>query len=119
MGKIMEHFIEYAPLIIVIMTFLLKNKIFVTPEQLKAELEQREKMCESDCQKHYVTKAEMQIERRKLMDDVRREFLEKVAFEQFTKGLDEKFEFIGKTMQTVVDNQEHIKDFIIRRGDLK
>lgn len=119
MGKVMEHFIEYAPLIIIVMTFLLKNKIFVTPEQLEEKLKNREKMCEEDCQKHYVTKADMQIERRKLMEDVRREFLEKVAFEQFTKGLDEKFDFIGKTMQTVVENQEHIKEYIIRRGDFK
>jgi hypothetical protein len=117
MEKVMEQFIEYAPLIIIIVTFLLKNKIFVTPEQLEEKLKNREKMCEEDCQKHYVTKAEMQIERRKLMDEVRREFLEKVAFEQFTKGLDEKFDFIGQMMQTVVDNQEYIKNHIIRRGD--
>jgi len=69
--------------------------------------------------KIYTTREQMQLERRDLMDDVRREFLEKVAFEQFTKGLDEKFDFIGKTMQTVVENQEHIKEYIIRRGDFK
>jgi len=36
-----EKFIEYAPLIIVVLCFFLKNKIFVTPEQLlqtKAEI---------------------------------------------------------------------------------
>jgi hypothetical protein len=79
----MKEFLTYAPIIIVVIAFALNYKIFVTPAQLKEELEKREKACEADCQKHYVTKFEMQLERKNLMDDVRREFLEIVAFEQF------------------------------------
>ena len=111
----MKEFINYAPYIIIAIVFLAQYRIFVTPTQLKEELEAREKACDKECKEQYVTKAEMQIERKNLMDDVRREFLEKVAFEQFNKRLDDKFDFIGKTMQTVIENQEHIKEWLISK----
>ena len=31
----MEHFIEYSPIIVVILIFFIQQKIFVTPEQLE------------------------------------------------------------------------------------
>ena len=31
----MENFIEYSPIIVVLLIFLLQHKIFVTPEQLE------------------------------------------------------------------------------------
>ena len=111
----MKEFLTYAPIIIVVIAFALNYKVFVTPAQLKEELEKREKQCDEDCQKHYVTKFEMQIERKNLMDDVRREFLEIVAFEQFTKGLNEKFDYLNKNLQTVVDNQECLKEWLINK----
>lgn len=111
----MKELINYAPSIIAAIAFGITYKVFVTPAQLKEELEKLKKACDKECKEQYVTKADMQIERKNLMDDVRREFLEKVAFEQFTKRLDDKFDFIGKTMQTVVENQEHLKDWLINK----
>lgn len=111
----MKEFLIYAPTIIAVIAFAITYKVFVTPAQLKEELEKREKACEADCQKHYVSKFEMQLERKNLMDDVRREFLEIVAFEQFTKGLNEKFDFLNKNLQTVVDNQEYLKEWFIKQ----
>lgn len=111
----MKDFINYAPYILITIAFLTQYRIFVTTAQLKEELEKREKQCEADCQKHYVSKFEMQIERKNLMDDVRREFLEIVAFEQFTKGLNEKFDFVNKNLQTVVDNQEYLKEWFMKQ----
>lgn len=31
----MEHFIEYSPIIVVVLIFFIQQKIFVTPEQLE------------------------------------------------------------------------------------
>lgn len=111
----MKEFINYAPYIIIAIVFLAQYRIFVTPTQLKEELDAKEKICEADCQKIYVTKEEMQIERKGLLEEVERKFLEKAAFEQFNKRLDDKFDFIGKTMQTVIENQEHIKEWLISK----
>lgn len=69
--------------------------------------------------KNYTTRENMQIERKELLVEVERRFLEKVAFEQFTKRFDDKFEIMSKTLDKVVENQEHIKDYIIHRGDIK
>lgn len=68
--------------------------------------------------KNYTTKEDMQLERKELLEEVERRFLEKVAFEQFTKRFDDKFEIMAKTLDKVVENQEHIKDYIIRRGEV-
>lgn len=67
----------------------------------------------------YTTKEQMQIERKELLLEVERRFLEKVAFQEFTKRFDDKFDVMAKTLDKVVENQEHIKDYIIRRGDNK
>jgi hypothetical protein len=48
--------------------------------------------------------------------EVERRFLEKVAFQEFTKRFDDKFAGLTKTLDKVVENQEHIKDFIIKKG---
>jgi hypothetical protein len=58
----------------------------------------------------------MQIERKELLLEVERRFLEKVAFQEFTKRFDDKFAGLTKTLDKVVENQEHIKDFIIKKG---
>lgn len=109
-------YIEYAAIILVIVGFCVSYNIFVTPAKLEKILKERAELCNNSCKDSYTTREEMQIERRSLMADVRREFLEKVAFEQFTKGLDEKFAGLTKTLDKVVENQEHIKDFIIKKG---
>ena len=37
----MEKYIEYAPYIIIVIGFLIQYKIFVTPEQMREELEKK------------------------------------------------------------------------------
>ncbi len=64
---------------------------------------------------NYTTREDMQIERKELLVEVERRFLEKVAFEQFTKRFDDKFDVMSKTLDKVVENQEHIKDYIIQQ----
>ena len=54
--------IEYAPLIVVVIAILLKNRLFVTPEQ-------------------------MQKERQSLIEEVERRFLELVAFREYEKRM--------------------------------
>jgi hypothetical protein len=112
----MQEFIKYAPMILIFIMFGVQYKIFVTPEQLRQALEKKENDCSNDCKEHYVTKSEMQTERKSLIDEVRREFLEKVAFEQFTKRLDDKFEYLGQSMQTIIENQEFMKDVLFKKG---
>ena len=63
-----------------------------------------------------VTKEDMQIERKELLLEVERRFLEKVAFQEFTKRFDDKFDVMSKTLDKVVENQEHIKDYIIQNA---
>ena len=53
---------------------------------------------------YYVTKEDMQIERKELLQEVERRFLEKVAFEQFTKRFDDKFETMAKTLDKVIQD---------------
>jgi hypothetical protein len=48
-------------------------------------------------------------------EEFKTKILEKVAFEQFTKRFDDKFDTMSKTLDKVVENQEHIKDFIIQQ----
>ena len=115
----MEEYIKYAPIILLVISFCIAYKVFVTPAMLNKSLEEKKEECQKDCEKKYVTKEEMQRERKELLEEVERRFLEKVAFEQFTKRFDDKFEIMAKTLDKVVENQEHIKDYIIHRGDLK
>lgn len=108
--------LQYAAIVLVVIACCISYNIFITPAKLEKILKERAELCNNSCKDSYTTREEMQIERRSLMADVRREFLEKVAFEQFTKGLDEKFAGLTKTLDKVVENQEHIKDFIIKKG---
>lgn len=61
----------------------------------------------------YTTSTQMQIERKELLEEVERRFLEKVAFREFEKRMDDKFADTSKTLDKIVENQEHIKDFLM------
>ena len=51
----MEKIIEYAPIIVVIILFLIQNRMVVTPEQL----EKKHREILEDIKKDYVTKTEV------------------------------------------------------------
>lgn len=111
-------YLDYAAIILVVVGFCIGYGIFITPKKLSEILKEREKECSNSCKESYVTKEEMQIERKELLLEVERRFLEKVAFQEFTKRFDDKFEVMAKTLDKVVENQEHIKDFIIQQRGL-
>lgn len=112
-------YLDYAAIILVVVGFCIGYGIFITPKKLEEILEKRSEKCSDTCREQYVTKEEMQIERKELLLEVERRFLEKVAFQEFTKRFDDKFDVMSKTLDKVVENQEHIKDYIIRRGEVK
>jgi adenylate kinase family enzyme len=111
-------YLDYAAIILVVVGFCIGYGVFITPQKLAKILADREKECSTACKDAYVTKEDMQIERKELLQEVERRFLEKVAFEQFTKRFDDKFETMAKTLDKVVENQEHIKDYIIQKKGL-
>lgn len=111
-------YLDYAAIILVVVGFCIGYGVFITPQKLTKILADREKECSTACKDAYVTKEDMQIERKELLQEVERRFLEKVAFEQFTKRFDDKFETMAKTLDKVVENQEHIKDYIIQKKGL-
>lgn len=108
-------YLDYATIILVVVGFCIGYGVFITPQKLAKILADREKERSNSCKEAYVTKEDMQIERKELLQEVERRFLEKVAFEQFTKRFDDKFETMAKTLDKVVENQEHIKDYIIQK----
>jgi len=108
-------YMDYAAIILVVVGFCIGYGVFITPKKLSEILKEREKECSNACKESYVTKEDMQIERKELLQEVERRFLEKVAFEQFTKRFDDKFEVLAKTLDKVVENQEHIKDYMIQK----
>lgn len=94
----MKELIEYGPIIIVVVAFLFKNRIFVTPEQ-------------------------MQKERKNLLEEVERRFLSLAAFREYEKRMDDNFETVNRRFSEsncrfdkVDASLEHITDLIIKRG---
>lgn len=90
-------FVEYAPILIVVVAFLFKNKFFVTPEQ-------------------------MQLERKGLMKEVEEKFLSLLAFHEYEKRMDDnflnikdKFEDTSNRFDKVDESLEHIKDLLIKK----
>lgn len=108
-------YLDYAAIILVVVGFCIGYGVFITPQKLAKILTEREKECSNSCRNTYVTKEDMQIERKELLQEVERRFLEKVEFVQFTKRFDDKFDVMSKTLDKVVENQEHIKDYIIQQ----
>ena len=93
----MKEFIEYAPIIVVVIGFLFKHRLFVTPEQ-------------------------MQEERKNLIEEVERRFLSLAAFREYEKRMDDNFNTLNRrfsesnTRFDKVDaTLEHITDLLINR----
>ena len=113
----MENLIlQYSSIVLVVIASCIGYNIFITPSKLDKILKERAEQCNSNCKDNYTTREDMQIERKELLLEVERRFLEKVAFQEFTKRFDERFAGLTKTLDKVVENQEHIKDFIIKKG---
>ena len=118
----MQEFIEYAPILIVVAAFLLKNKIFVTPEQLEQKhreilktIEENKVKCETHCFNSFVTKEEMQIERKELLETIDTKYIERAVYEESNRRIDEKLEENSRQLEKIANNQEAIKDLIIQK----
>ena len=108
-------YFDYASIILVVIGFCVAYGVFITPQKLTKILKEKGEECNNACKENYVTREDMQIERKELLLEVERRFLEKVAFQEFTKRFDDKFDVMSKTLDKVVENQEHIKDYIIQK----
>lgn len=94
-----QEFIGYAPIIFVVVVFCLKNRLFVTPEQ-------------------------MQKERQSLIEEVERKFLSLQAFREYEKRMDDNFQTVNRRFSEsnerfdkVDKSLEHITDLLIKRGE--
>ena len=81
MEQVEQYIISYSPIIIVVLTFIFKNKIFVTPEQLLLMKEEIYKEIKED----YATKEIAE----EIKDDIRdiKESLKEIR-SHFLKNLD-------------------------------
>lgn len=96
--------IDYSPYIIATLVFLLRNKIFVTPEQLQNILSKFKEDSNSECSKIFVTKEEMQKERKSLFHEVEQKFLSIFVFREFEKRIEDHFKMNGEQLQKIDEN---------------
>ena len=94
----MKEFIEYAPIIVIVLLFLFKSRIFITPEQ-------------------------MQQERKDLLKEVENRFLSLVAFREFEKRIEDNFKTLdrrfsdsSKRFDKIDESLEHITDFLMNHN---
>lgn len=74
----MENFIEYSPIIIVVLMFFIQQKIFVTPEQLE--------------KKH-----------REIIEEIEDKFVSKISFKDLKDQFSEVKEKIDKMYDLLID----------------
>ena len=86
-----QTFIEYAPLIIIVVAYLSKNKIFVTPEQL--------------------AKKEKEI-----ITDVEKRFLTLLEFNEYKKRIDDNNKALSERLDKIENGIEHITEILLKRG---
>ncbi len=72
-----NHIIQYAPYILIVLFFCIKNKIFVTPGQFQEEL----KEIEVKNEERY----------KNIIKDVENKFLSLAAFHEFEKRIEDHF----------------------------
>ena len=92
----MEQLLQYAPLVLMIIVFIVQYNIVVTPAQLKDVLLSYVTL--DHLRTNYVSKADMENERANLLNEVKREFLEKVEFRQFEKRVQDNFSAIEQRL---------------------
>ena len=113
--------IQYAPLVLMIIWFLVQNKLFVTPSDLSEVLKnyalKNDFVSKEDLEKslkdyvslehlriNYTSKTDMELERKALKAEIRNEYLEKVEFKQYEKRVQDKFDPIARRLK---DTSEH------------
>lgn len=94
LSNIGQDIIEYAPIVLLIITYINKNKLFVTPSQLLDKIS---------------------TERKEIMKEVENKFLSLVAFREFEKRVDNNFKGLGRQLEKVDNSLEHIKDILIKQ----
>lgn len=109
------NILNFAPIILVIISFLISYRIFVTPEMLEKRLKEKRRLLEEECEKIYTTKEEMQIERKKLLEAVASVYLEKAVFEIAQRRIDDKLDNTDKRFDKVDDNLQHIIDLLLQK----
>ena len=85
-----EMLVQYAPIILIVIAFLFKHKLFVTPEHMQKYVEER------------------------FLSLVAFGQFEKRIEESFT-NIDKKFDNNSKRFDKVDENLEHIKDLLIKK----
>lgn len=88
----MEKFVEYAPIIIVVLMFFIQNKIFVKPE----DLEKKHREILEDCDK-------------KLKDEVVGKYVELNAYKEFQSH-------INLSLETLTESVNEVKNILISKG---
>lgn len=116
----MDKFIEYAPIIMVVIGFAVSYGIFVTPAKLSEALQAYKTDDENN--KKYVTAEDMQLEHKKLLEEVEQRFLSIVAFREFERRIEDNFNTINRRFSESshrfdkVDGKlDHIEDLLVRR----
>lgn len=107
--------LDYAAIIIVVVGLCISYKIFVTPAMLEQRLKNKRILIESECEKMFVTKEEMQIERKKLLEAVANVYLEKAVFEIAQKSINDKLDNMGKRFDKQDEYSQHIVDLLLQR----
>ena len=113
--------IQYAPLVLMIIWFLVQNKFFITPSDLTEVLKnyalKNDFVSKEDLEKslkdyvslehlriNYTSKTDMELERKELKAEIRNEYLEKVEFKQYEKRVQDNFDAIDRRLK---DTSEH------------
>ncbi len=88
----MDKFVEYGPLIIVVLGFLWQHNVFTTPEQLE--------------KKH-----------REILDDCFAKFVSMEVFKEFQSETKEDFKEIKGGINDLYKNTNEIKQILMTRGE--
>lgn len=74
----MEHFIEYSPIIVIMLMFFIQQKVFVTPEQLE--------------KKH-----------REIIEEIEEKFVSIISFKDLKEQFSEVKDKIDKIYELLID----------------
>lgn len=66
--------------------------------------------------KNYTTKEVMQIERKELLGEVKRDFLSIITFREFEKRIDDRFTDNSKRFDKIDCSLDHITELLIKKG---
>lgn len=90
-----QNIIDYAPLIVVVIAFALKNRIFVTPEQLLK----------------WGNEVTKEIE-----GNVENKFLTLLEFNEYKKRMEDNNKAVNERLDKIEKGIEHITELLLQRG---